>query len=483
MRTLLLISLLALSFAAEVGKEDNVYVLTDDNFDDFIKEHDHVLVKFYAPWCGHCKKLAPEYSKAAVTLEKENLFLAQVDATVQNKLADKYQIQGYPTIKLFSLGSEVEYNGGREERDIVAWMRKKTGPATSVFTKEEEIEKFKQDNEVALVYFGDKAENKAAFEKVAKQNDEILFAVCNEQSLFKKYNVEPETIVLFKKFDDKRNDLTKDLTESNIEAFIKKNATPLVMPFDQKTAQLIFGSNQPGLVLYRSKDDAKTAALDAIMGEVAVEVKGKLQVVATDIKEGFEARLAEFIGVKKEDLPTVRISDTRSDMKKYNMEGEITKENVLDFVKKWEEGKLKPHLKSQEIPKEQKGDVYTLVGKAFEEVVKTSDKDVLVKFYAPWCGHCKSLAPIYEELAKKLKHNEKLVIAEMDATENEVEEVQIQGFPTIKFWPAGKKDKPIEFDGERTVDAFVAFLKQHATNKIELEEKKEEAGEKKETDL
>ena len=237
------------------------------------------------------------------------------------------------------------------------------------------------------------------------------------------------------------------------------------------------------MILYRSKDDAKTAALDAIMGEVAVEVKGKLQVVATDIKEGFEARLAEFIGIKKEDLPSVRITDTRSDMKKYNMEGEITKENVLAFVKKWEEGKLKPHLKSQEIPKEQKGDVYTLVGKAFDEVVKTSDKDVLVKFYAPWCGHCKSLAPIYEELAKKLKHNDKLIIAEMDATENEVEEVQIQGFPTIKFWAAGKKDKPIEFEGERTVDAFVSFLKEHATNKIDTEEKKEEAGEKKETDL
>lgn len=68
-----------------------------------------------------------------------------------------------------------------------------------------------------------------------------------------------------------------------------------------------------------------------------------------------------------------------------------------------------------------------------------NDKDVLVKFYAPWCGHCKSLAPIWESAASKLAGNPHIVIAKLDATTNEVPGVNIRGFPTLKFWPGNDK--------------------------------------------
>lgn len=127
-------------------------------------------------------------------------------------------------------------------------------------------------------------------------------------------------------------------------------------------------------------------------------------------------------------------------------------------------GKLKPHLKSQPVPKRQDGPVKTVVAKSFDKIVLDKSKDVLLELYAPWCGHCKQLEPIYKELATKVKKEKNLVIAKMDATANDVpESFKAEGFPTIYFAPSNNKESPLKYGGGRTVDEFMKYLKEQAT--------------------
>jgi len=126
------------------------------------------------------------------------------------------------------------------------------------------------------------------------------------------------------------------------------------------------------------------------------------------------------------------------------------------------DGKLSATVKTQEPPADNSGPVKVVVGKTFDSIVLDDSKDVLVEFYAPWCGHCKSLAPKYEELGKMFLSEPSIVIAKVDSTENDTP-AAIKGFPTLIFYPAGNKAKPITYSGERNEDAMAKFIRENAS--------------------
>mmetsp|Transcript_79289 Transcript_79289/g.201806 ORF Transcript_79289/g.201806 Transcript_79289/m.201806 type:complete len:370 (+) Transcript_79289:100-1209(+) len=108
----------------------DVASLTDSSFAGYIQKNRYAMVEFYAPWCGHCKKLAPDYAKCAAEFKGRAGF-AVVDATVETQVARIFGVGGYPTLKWFVRGRPIEYNGPRLAEKISSWVEERLKPAYS----------------------------------------------------------------------------------------------------------------------------------------------------------------------------------------------------------------------------------------------------------------------------------------------------------------------------------------------------------------
>jgi len=469
--------LLFFSVAAVIDDDEGVLVLDDDNFDEAIAANSLILVEFYAPWCGHCKSLAPEYAKAAGILEAKlsPVKLAKVDATVATKIAGVHEIKGFPTLKFFRSGVASEYNGGRTAPEIVSWLDKKTGPAATTLSTLDELTNFQEANEVfALgVFFSTESAASKVFLEYAGGDDLIPYATTTSAEIQKKLGLTGDAVVILKDFDDKRADLvvSGDLDTATLKTFIISNSMPLVHEFSTENSKKIFASDVKKHVLFfTNKQEGSHAKVMTQMSEAAAGFKG--QVLFVNVPST-ESRVMEFFGFTLDSLPAMVVADMSGagSMKKYEFKGEFTAVAVSAFVTDFLAGKLTPTLKSEEpSPEDTEGDVVILKGKSFNDLVVNNDKDVLVEFYAPWCGHCKQLAPKWDELGAKLKGVKSVTIAKMDATANEIDVpgVAVQGYPTIIYFKGNDKTNPVKYEEGREVDDFVKFLQKNAATPFTL---------------
>ncbi|KAJ8762887.1 hypothetical protein K2173_023016 [Erythroxylum novogranatense] len=474
---LFIFTLILATSAAGTESEEFVLTLDHSNFTDTVNKHDFIVVEFYAPWCGHCKKLAPEYEKAASVLSSHDppVVLAKFDASDESNrdFAGQYDIKGFPTLKIFRKGgkSVQDYKGPREADGIVEYLKQQSGPASSEIKSADDGAYLSSEGKIVVVgvfpkFSGQEFENFIAIAEKLRSDYEFRHTSDSKHLPLGESSVTGPLVRLFKPFDERFVDF-KDFNVDALEKFVEDASIPIVTVFNKDP------NNHPFVIKFFNSPHAKAMFFLNFSSEDADSLKAKYHEVAEQYKgEGLAFLVGDvdasqgalqYFGVKKEQVPLIVIQN--NDGQKF-LKPNLEADHIATWVKDYKDGKLSPYKKSEPIPEVNDEPVKVVVADSLQEFVFNSGKNVFLEFYAPWCGHCQKLAPILDEVAVSYQSDPDVVIAKFDATANDIpnDTFDVKGYPTLYFRTAS--GNAMKYDGDRSKEEIVSFIEKNRDKKI-----------------
>lgn len=222
-----------------------VLELDESNFDAAISSFDYILVDFYAPWCGHCKRLAPQLDKAASILAdlKKPISIAKIDADKYKRVGSKYGIDGYPTLKIFMHGVPTEYYGPRKADLLVRFLKKFVAADVAILNSDSAISEFVEAagtsfpifigfglNESAISHFAVKYKKRAWFSVAKDFSDKTME--------FYDFDKVPALVARHPNYDE-QSIFDGPFEENFVEDYIKQSLLPLTLPITEETLRLL----------------------------------------------------------------------------------------------------------------------------------------------------------------------------------------------------------------------------------------------------
>jgi len=341
------------------------------------------------------------------------------------------------------------------------------GPAAKPLSTKAELETLtKSEPYVVVGFFNSKqSQLQSSFLLISsKSRDNYVFGKVTDAQLAKEYGINDDGIVAFKSYDEGKVVYDGAPKTSELQKWVELHSLPLIGEFTSETAEAYQRRALPVAKLFIPFDlkgnEKQSKYFTNRLKKAAEAYKGKI-LVAVAKKSNYDSEVNDF---NFRDVEAGLVIDDIPNQKKYRCDEKFTAENVLSFFNNFEKKTLRAYVRSEKIPTSNDGPVKTVVGLTFDEIVNDPEKDVFIEFYAPWCGHCKALAPKYEELGKKLEKVPTVTVAKIDATANDYDRsrFEVSGYPALFLVPAQPDAKPISFSGDREVNAMYKFIKKNA---------------------
>ncbi|XP_055386712.1 protein disulfide-isomerase A5 [Condylostylus longicornis] len=468
------------------------------------KEHKPMLIMFYAPWCGFCKKLKPDYGEAASELKGKYVIAAMdVDRPENTPARRLYNITGFPTLLYFENGKmKYSYEGENNKAGLISFMENPTAPPIAK-PKEDDwsvdptseivhltttgFEPALKDEKSVLVMFhapwcGHCKRMKPEYEKAAVQmrNEKIpgilaALDATKETAIAQKYGVKGYPTVKYFvngefKFDVNIRDAEKivnfmkdpkepppppppekswDEEESEVEHLNEETFKPFLKK--KKHALVIFYAPWCGHCK-RAKPEF-TAAAETFKEDPRVAFAAVDCTKHSAICSAYEVR--GYPSIKYFSYLKTKIDYT----------GGRTEKDFVKFVKNPtdESAQIKDPEPFGDFPGAE--NILFLNDENFDREA-SKIKRLLVMFYAPWCGHCKSMKPDYAKAAIDAIGDTRLGAVDCDVNKKLVEQHKIKGFPTIILFEKGKYIST--YDGPRKANDLLSYVKGTKLKKDEL---------------